>query len=92
MPRITPIHIRVCAAFFDSGFLNAGTPLLTASTPDRATAPDENARSSIISVSVCVPLASSAASTLVVAGSIGPRWPTKMRYSPTTISSTSEQM
>ena len=63
----------------DSGFLNAGTPLLTASTPDRATAPEEKARRSISSDSDSAPLASSAASALVVAGSIGPRSPTKMR-------------
>ena len=36
--------MRVVAAFFDSGFLNAGTPLEMASTPVSATAPDENAR------------------------------------------------
>ena len=50
VPRMTPIHTSVCAAFFDSGFLNAGTPLDTASTPDSATAPEENARSSMSSV------------------------------------------
>ena len=33
-PRITPITTMVLAAFLLSGFLNAGTPLLTASTPD----------------------------------------------------------
>ena len=46
VPRMAPIHMSVRAAFCDSGFLNAGTPLDTASTPERATAPDENARSS----------------------------------------------
>ena len=37
----------VIAALRLSGLRNAGTPLDTASTPDSATAPDENARSSI---------------------------------------------
>src|SRR4051812_25037457 len=41
VPRITPIHVRVIAAFFDSGLRNAGTPLEIASVPDRAMAPDE---------------------------------------------------
>ena len=40
---MTAIQIRVIEAFFDSGFLNAGTPLETASTPVSATAPEENA-------------------------------------------------
>ena len=43
-PRMTAIQPRVAAAFFDSGRLNAGTALEIASTPVRATAPDENAR------------------------------------------------
>ena len=42
VPRIVPIATSVLAAFFDSGRLNAGTPLLIASTPVSATAPDEN--------------------------------------------------
>ena len=33
---------RVFAAFLDSGRRNAGTPFEIASTPVRATAPDEN--------------------------------------------------
>ncbi len=37
----------VMAAFFDSGLRNVGTPSDTASTPASATAPDDNARSSI---------------------------------------------
>ena len=41
---MTPIHTSVAAAFLDSGFRNAGTPLEMASMPRRATAPDENAR------------------------------------------------
>jgi hypothetical protein len=35
--------ISVVLAFLDSGFLNAGTPFDTASTPVSATAPDANA-------------------------------------------------
>ena len=38
--------MRVCAAFFDFGLRNAGTPLDIASTPASTTAPDENARRS----------------------------------------------
>ena len=41
MPRMTPIHTSVAAAFFDSGRRNAGTPFEIASTPVSATAPDE---------------------------------------------------
>ena len=37
--------VMVSAAFFDSGRLNAGTPLAIASTPVRATEPPANARS-----------------------------------------------
>src|SRR4051812_48910320 len=40
-----PIISSVVAAFFDLGFWNAGTPLLIASTPVSAAAPEENARS-----------------------------------------------
>ena len=39
--------MSVVAAFLLSGFLKAGTPFETASTPDSATAPEENARSSM---------------------------------------------
>ena len=41
VPRMTPIHTSVVAAFFDSGRRNAGTPFEIASTPVSATAPDE---------------------------------------------------
>ena len=44
-PRMIPMYVRVVAAFFDSGLRKAGTPFEIASTPDRTTAPDENARS-----------------------------------------------
>jgi hypothetical protein len=46
VPRSTPIHTSVAAAFFDSGRRKAGTPLEIASTPVSATAPDENPFSS----------------------------------------------
>src|SRR6476660_4752318 len=42
IPKNTPIHTRVAAAFFDSGRRNDGTPLEIASTPVSATAPEEN--------------------------------------------------
>src|SRR5258708_36375867 len=44
VPRIVAIHVRVVAAFFDSGRRKAGTPFEIASTPVSATAPDENPR------------------------------------------------
>ena len=44
LPRMIAIQISVVDALRDSGFLNAGTPFETASTPDRATAPEEKAR------------------------------------------------
>jgi hypothetical protein len=43
---MVPSSSSVVAAFFDLGFLNAGTPLLIASTPVSAAQPDEKARSS----------------------------------------------
>src|SRR6476469_3036331 len=52
VPRMTPIHTIVTAALCDDGRRNAGTPLEIASTPDSATAPDENPRRSRNSVSV----------------------------------------
>src|SRR5579864_2508540 len=42
-PRRIPVHISVVAALRDSGGRKFGTPLEIASTPERATAPDENA-------------------------------------------------
>ena len=42
--EMPPSRASVVAAFFDFGFLNAGTPLLMASTPVRAAQPDANAR------------------------------------------------
>ena len=41
-----PSSARVVAAFLLLGFLNAGTPLLIASTPVSAVQPEEKARSS----------------------------------------------
>src|SRR3979411_2347794 len=49
MTRLTAIRPninRVVAAFLDLGFLNAGTPLLIASTPVSAAQPEEKARNS----------------------------------------------
>ena len=90
-PRMVPITTMVLAAFFDSGFLKAGTPLLTASTPESATAPDENARSSIMSPNDLVPLASSSASLLTLAGSMASMFfSTNTRTSPTTMSTMSD--
>ncbi len=43
---ITPSSSRVVAAFLLLGFWKLGTPLLMASTPVRAAAPEEKARSS----------------------------------------------
>ena len=40
------ISASVVAAFFDFGFLNAGTPLEIASTPVSAAEPEEKPRSS----------------------------------------------
>ena len=48
MPRIVAIAISVLAALCDSGLRNAGTPFEMASTPESATAPEENARSSMM--------------------------------------------
>ena len=53
MPSRTAIAVIVLAAFFDSGGLNAGTPLAIASTPVSATEPPAKAlsRSRIVSAS-----------------------------------------
>lgn len=73
-----------------SGFLNAGTPLETASTPDRATAPEENARNSTITPTAVVASACSIASLLTFAGSIAPMFfRMKTRTRPTVMSVTS---
>ena len=45
MPSRTAIAVIVLAAFFDSGGLNAGTPLAIASTPVSATEPPAKALS-----------------------------------------------
>ncbi len=55
--------MSVVDAFLLSGFSNAGTPFETASTPERATAPDENARRSMYKPSVLAPFESSRASS-----------------------------
>ncbi len=43
VPRIKDIHTSVIPAFLDFGSLNAGTPLLTASTPVNAEQPEAKA-------------------------------------------------
>ena len=69
----------VIEALRASGLRNAGTPLETASTPDSATAPDENARSSIIKLSAAVPSARCCASSDRFSSGIGPMSWTKIR-------------
>jgi len=92
------IHISVIEAFLLSGFRNAGTPLETASTPDSATAPDENARSSISNDSAPVWRDRCSASSLrrpsatISSTGIGPRCCTNTRYRPTAISMISMTM
>ena len=76
---MAPMMAMVIAALRLSGLRNAGTPLDTASTPDSATAPDENARSSIRMLSALVPSASSWASADSSSSGIGPRCWTKIR-------------
>ena len=92
LPRIVAIHVSVMAALRGSGFRNAGTPLLMASTPVSATAPDENARMSSSGVSPmrAVPPVKSATR----AWSVGraSRLPLNERTRPTTISAASERM
>ena len=68
----------VIAALRLSGFSKAGTPLDTASTPDSATAPEENARSSIRMLSAFTPWASSWPSVDSSSSGIGPRCWTKI--------------
>ena len=70
-PRIPAIIARVLAAFRDDGLANDGTPLETASTPDKATAPDEKARSSIRKARALEPSASSCASAERSSSGIG---------------------
>ena len=75
------------AAFLLSGFWNAGTPFDTASTPDSATAPEENARSSISRLRLFALSANSTASALTDAGSISLMFlRMKMRTRPTMMS------
>ena len=69
----------VVAALRLSGLRNAGTPLDTASTPERATAPDENARSRSSTLRAWVPWASSCASAERSSSGMGPTCWTKMR-------------
>ena len=83
---------NVVAALRLSGLRNVCTPLDTASTPDSATAPDENARNSMNRLSVAVPAASSRASSESSSNGIGPRSRKNTRYRPTTMSTPSMRM
>ncbi len=51
--KIAAAQVSVVRALRHSGFSNAGTPSLMASTPVSATAPDEKARSRSSSESTC---------------------------------------
>ena len=59
--KMTPSRMAIASivlpAFFDSGGLNAGTPLAIASTPVRATEPLANARRISTMPRVSVPMA-----------------------------------
>ena len=66
------MHMSVIDAVRGAGSRNVGTPFEIASTPVSATAPDENARSSMSSDSDAVPAASSCASGLRSESGIGP--------------------
>ena len=81
--RMPPVHVSTVAAFFASGGRNAGTPFEIASTPDRAIAPDENARMSRNSETVpsSAPLWVISSSASWSTGS-GPRSPNTVRISP----------
>jgi hypothetical protein len=84
-PRMPPMIAMVTAAFFDSGLRNAGTPFDTASTPESATAPDENARSRSMRPRLLVPFDRSSASSdksplaTSASTSMGPMSCTKIR-------------
>ncbi|CAB4818163.1 unannotated protein [freshwater metagenome] len=84
--------MSVVAAFLLSGLANAGTPFDTASTPESATAPEENARRSMKRPSTEVWCFSSTASLLSIDSGIGPTCWMKMRYSPTAMRTTSIRM
>ena len=60
---IAPMIARVSAALRACGRRNAGTPLEIASTPVRAVAPDENARSTVNSPTAPAAVAASCSSS-----------------------------
>ena len=61
------IHVRVLAAFLETGSRNACTPFAIASTPVIAAQPDANARMSRNSVKVCTGSIASLAEGTVIA-------------------------
>ena len=82
MARTPAITSSVAAAFFDSGGLNAGTPVAMASVPVSATAPDAKARRSRNSETA--PAVSAVAATTSGGGAwCSPR--TMIRYAPIAI-------
>jgi hypothetical protein len=80
VPRMTPMVVRVVAAFFDSGLRKAGTPLEMASTPERATAPEEKPRR--IKKSVSEPPACFTFSARSASKGTGSMSPKKTRINP----------
>ena len=83
-PRMVTMATRVLAAFLASGFLKAGTAIEMASTPVRATAPDEKARMRAKTVTPATTPgepAVNSASAASLTGS-GSRLPVKDRNSP----------
>src|SRR6266849_10997944 len=60
---IAAMIVRVCAAFFDCGRLNASTPFEIDSTPVNAADPDANAFSSTNTVTAPVPAGSGCGTT-----------------------------
>src|SRR5436853_7852943 len=79
-PKITPIQVRVAAAFLDSGERKAGTPLEIASTPVSATAPEEKPLR--MRKSPREPPALRAATERAGSNGIGARWPNSARAKP----------
>ncbi|MCY1224919.1 hypothetical protein D9M72_370970 [compost metagenome] len=84
---MTPSRSRVVAAFLLFGFWKLGTPLLMASTPVRAAAPEENARSNRNApASPTRPSSNPAAGTIVKsADGAFPNWPVRAWKTPTAV-------
>ena len=84
---ITPSSSSVVAAFLLLGFWKLGTPLLMASTPVRAAAPEEKARSSRNApASPTSPSSNSGSGTIVKAAEGAcPSWPVTAWKMPTAV-------